>query len=390
MKKNFYFGLAGLALFEILKVFFIMPMPGSQEMDSIDVAYFLNTYRWYFRIVFILMIIAGSRSAFQVKHKWIPAVALIPVLYVVYFFNFKMMADKMFLQPETLTFKGRTDNTLSDSTVVLAFAHQGEAKAYPLRYIVYHHQVRDTVGGKPVMITYCSVCRTGRVFEPLVKGQPENFRLVGMDHFNAMFEDNNTKSWWRQSTGEAVAGPLKGESLPELESMQLTANKFFSLYPFGSVMQAEEASKENYDSLGKFERGKSKGQLTRTDSLSWKDKSWVVGVVNEDGQSKAYDWIQLKEKRIINDAIGSTPVVIALSDDQQSFAVFERPAENDNFTIRNDTIFAGEKSFDFSGRDLSTSSGQLKRVKAYQEFWHSWRTFHPGTEKYSGQNHSDQ
>ena len=41
MKKLFYIGLIGLGLFEILKVYFIMPMPGSQQMESIDIAYFL-------------------------------------------------------------------------------------------------------------------------------------------------------------------------------------------------------------------------------------------------------------------------------------------------------------------------------------------------------------
>jgi hypothetical protein len=381
MKKLFYIGLAGIALFEVLKVYFIMPMPGSQQMDSIDLAYFLHVYRWYFRILFLLLIVTGIRQAFQVRRKWIPAVVIVPVLVTLYFFNFRMTAEKMFLEPETLTFKGRADNTLNDSTVVIAVAHQGEARAYPLRYIVYHHQVRDTIGGKAVMVTYCSVCRTGRVFEPTVKGQPENFRLVGMDHFNAMFEDNNTKSWWRQATGEAVAGPLKGESMPELESMQITAGKFFSLFPFGTVMQAEESSKASYDSLGKFERGRSKGALTRTDSLSWKDKSWVVGV-QEGVKSKAYDWSMLKEKRIINDQIGGIPIVVALSDDDQSFAVFQRPSETEVFSIRNDTLTTSEKVYDFSGYNTQRRSDQLKRVKAYQEFWHSWRTFHPGTEVY--------
>lgn len=383
MKKLFYIGLAGLALFEILKVYFIMPMPGSQRMESIDVAYFLTLYRWYFRAVFVVLIIIGSLRAFQIRHKWIPALVLVFAIAIVYLFNFVMLADKMFLQPETLTFKGRADNTLGDSTVVIAFEHQGEAKAYPLRYIVYHHQVRDTVGGKPVMVTYCSVCRTGRVFEPLVKGQLENFRLVGMDHFNAMFEDDKTKSWWRQSTGEAIAGPLKGESLPELESVQVTANKFFSLYPFGSIMQAEEVSMENYDSLGNFERGKSKGKLTRTDSLSWKDKSWVVGV-QTDNKTKAYDWIDLKAKRIINDNLGGTPIVIVLSNDGQSFAVFQRTSEAEIFSVRNDTLITSGRTFDFSGNNIQNPAEPLKRIKAYQEFWHSWRTFHPGTEVYKG------
>lgn len=379
MKKIFYLGLAGLALFEVLKVYFIMPMPGSQQMDSIDIAYLLHTYRWYFRIILGLVIVAGGFQAFQIRRKWIPVLALIPVLVIIYYFNFKMMADKMFRQPEKLTFKTRAENTLTDSTLVIAVVHQGEAKAYPVRFIVYHHQVRDTIGGKPMMITYCSVCRTGRVFEPIVKTQPENFRLVGMDHFNAVFEDNTTKSWWQQSTGQAVAGPSKGEALPEVESIQVTTSKFFSLYPFGLIMQAEEVSKEMYDSLGRFERGKSKGKLTRTDSLSWKDKSWVIGVQTGD-KTKAYDWNDLKAKRVINDEIGNIPIVIALSDDDQSFAVFQRPSARETFSINNDTLKTNEKAYDFSGRNIQTQSDQLKRIQAYQEFWHSWRTFHPDTE----------
>ena len=35
----FYLGLIGLALFELAKVYFIMPMPGSQRIKSLDAAY---------------------------------------------------------------------------------------------------------------------------------------------------------------------------------------------------------------------------------------------------------------------------------------------------------------------------------------------------------------
>jgi hypothetical protein len=276
MKRLFYTGLILLALFEILNVYFIMPMPGSQQMNSIDLAYFLYSYRWFFRIAFVVLILVGFFSAFNVKRKWIPALAILPVIGIIYIFNFRMTADHMFLQPQTLVFKPKAENTLSDSSIVVAVSAQGESKAYPIRYIQYHHQVRDTIAGKPIMVTYCNVCRTGRVFEPLVDRKPENFRLVGMDHFNAMFEDETTKSWWRQATGEAITGTLKGKMLPEFESTQLTLGKFFSLYPFGKVMQAEGRAKNSYDTLGRFEKGRSKGKLTRTDSLSWRDKSWVL------------------------------------------------------------------------------------------------------------------
>jgi hypothetical protein len=381
MKKLFYFGLLSLAIFEILNVYFIMPMPGSQQMNSIDLAYFLYSYRWFFRIVCILMIIAGTRAAFRTKRPYIPVVAAIPVALIVYNFNFSMTADHMFLQPETLVFHSRSENTLNDSTVVVAVSHEGEAKAYPIRFILYHHQVRDTIAGKPIMVTYCNVCRTGRVFEPVVNGKVETFRLVGMDHFNAMFEDKTTGSWWRQATGEAITGSLKGNTLPEVPSNQFTLGKFFSLHPFGKVMQAEEISWPAYDSLGRFEKGKTKGALTRRDSLAWKNKSWVLGI--QDGtKTKAYDWIELKNKRVINDKLGTTPVVIALSDDDQSFVVFERPSEAETFILRNDTLLVNGKAFDFSGRNTKDSASRLRSIKSYQEFWHSWQTFHPDTEKF--------
>lgn len=378
MRFFFYAGLICLAVFEVLNVYFIMPMPGSQQMNSVDVAYFLYSYRWIFRGIFGVMIIVGSPSAFQTKRMWIPLLAILPVAFIVYTFNFRMTADHMFLQPEKLVFHGRSMTSLIDSTLVIAVEHNSEAKAYPVRYILYHHQVRDTVGGLPVMVTYCNVCRTGRVFEPNVNGRNENFRLVGMDHFNAMFEDKETKSWWRQATGEAVTGPLKGQRLPEILCHQYTLGKFFSLHPFGKVMEAEPQSMDFYDTLGRFEKGLNRGRLTRSDSLSWKEKSWVIGI-EIDGASRAFDWNVLKEERVVNSDVAGTPIAVAIASDNNSFIAIRR--ENDEqFTVRNDSLVSSFRSFDFAGR--SSTGTQAHVLKSYQEFWHSWKEFHPNTSTY--------
>lgn len=82
---------------------------------------------------------------------------------------------------------------------------------------------------------------------------------------------------WRQATGTAVTGPLKGTSLTEVSSMQLTLRQFLALYPNAMVMQPDPAFVSNYDIEGRFERGESRGDLTRTDRGSWNDKSWVIG-----------------------------------------------------------------------------------------------------------------
>ncbi|SEJ46788.1 Protein of unknown function [Dyadobacter koreensis] len=382
MKKYFYIGIIGFILFEIAKVYFIMPMPGSQRMNSIDLAYFLHTWRWTFRILFMLLILLGSASVLKTRKKWLPALMILLVAGVAYAANFEMAADTMFYQPKMLLLKNASDNKVEKDRLVIGVEENGEAKAYPIQFIGYHHQVQDQLNGKPIIVTYCTVCRTGRVFEPIVNNQPDEFRLVGMDHFNAMFEDGKTHSWWRQANGEAIAGPLKGRTLPEVRSTQTSLGEWLKLHPNSQIMQPDPAFQMKYDSMSKYESGKGKSTLTKTDSLSWKEKSWVVGIqINTD--SKAFDWNRLKKERVINSEVGDTPTVLVLAADDKSFFAFQRSSKQEIFTMRNDTLFSADKRYNLLGKNISTdSSNNLKPVNAYQEFWHSWQTFHPKTEKY--------
>lgn len=355
-----------------------MPMPGSQEMKSIDVAYFMESWKWVFRILFGACIIIGAIPVFR-SQTWAAVLSIAVCLVVVYFSNFKMQADKMFYQPNDIVMASSGSNAIPMDRLVIGVHIDGESRAYPIQLVAYHHQVRDTISDKPIMVTYCSVCRTGRVFEPRVKGQPESFRLVGMDHFNAMFEDRTTKSWWRQVTGEAIAGPLKGEELPELMSEQMTLAKWLELYPESKVLQPDSAFEDEYEGLEDYDFGIERGKLTRTDTLSWKEKSWVVGIQFGDS-SVAVDWNKLKKERVINLTISKTPLFLALAGDNQSFFAFERP-DNSDFDIQNDTLVNGNIKYNLLGLPLSENEPSLKRVRAYQEFWHSWRTFHPDAKK---------
>lgn len=382
MKKwVFYIAALGLAAFEFFNVYFIMPMPGSQEINSIDMAYFLFSGRWVFRIIFSLCILFGLFGLLQEGRKLMPWGVIIVLAGVIYYINHNMSADHIFLQPANLEFKNQKENKVSLDRVILGVTHQGMAKAYPLKYLIYHHQVLDQVGDKELMITYCSVCRTGRVYIPEVKGMHENFRLVGMDHYNAMFEDQRTGSWWRQSNGMAITGPLKGEMLAEYPSQQMSLGKWLELYPESLIMQEDLTFKSKFDSLARFENGKSKSRLTRRDSLSWKMKSWVIGIM-VDTLAKAYDWNDLVRLRMINDQIGTKQIGIVLDSDNTSFMAFERPGK---IQMKIDSLghidYEGH-SYDFLGRSLVDSVPDLNIIQSYQEFWGSWMTFHPRTTKF--------
>lgn len=377
MKKIFYLGFIGLLLFEIANVYFIMPMPGSQRMNSIDLAYFLYSWRWLFRAVFSLLLLIGLLKT-NWKRPWTVSIPMILLAVVIYLANFRMAADAMFKQPESIVLTTAKTNAVDSNRLVIAVVNNGAAKAYPIRFLGYHHFVYDSIAGKDILVTYCTVCRTGRVFEPIVNGKKEQFRLVGMDHFNAMLEDASTKSWWRQSTGEAIAGKLKGAKLNEVFSTQTTLAQWLQLYPASLIMQADKNSTEKYDTTYKYEDGKSKSKLTGTDSLSWKNKSWVIGV-KIDSNYKAFDWNELKQKKVLQATIGNTNAFVILAKDGKSFFAFQNPFVG-SVVFENDMLQIAGKKYKLNGEGIDTAFN-LKPVKAYQEFWHSWQTFQPNTLK---------
>ena len=363
MRKLFVLACVGFVLFEFATVYFIMPMPGSQRMRSLELAYAIYQWRWWGRGALALVALAG-------------AVLAAGVAWVV---NTQLSADHMFLLPQRLVMATPERNTVALERLVVGVAINGEARAYPLKFIGYHHQVPDSVGGQPVLVSYCTVCRAGRVFSPVLDGRVEAFRLVGMDRFNAMLEDRTTGSWWRQANGEAVAGPRLGQMMGEVPSMQVTLRQWLSLYPGSRVMQADAAALDRYPKSDSMEIGAGRSRLTGTDTASWRDKSWVVGI-SVGGASRAYDWNRLKRSRVVLDTLGGVPLLLALGRDTVSFAAFRRPSSEARYAWRGDSLVEGDgHAYALHGRG---PAGDLPQLLASQEYWHSWRTFQPATTRW--------
>jgi hypothetical protein len=392
MKKTIaILGLLLLILFEFARVYLIMPMPGSQNFNSIDIAYFLGSNKWIIRLIGYLLVsipcVLILRNANKTEKIIIGGLTAI-YLSVFYVFTFEMEADKMFYQPTKVVKTYLAKNKIPDNKLVIGVVIDRVASAYPIQLIGYHHQVVDKINGNPIMVTYCTVCRTGRIYSLMVNGKQETFRLVGMDHFNAMFEDATTKSWWRQSTGECIAGPLKGYKLQEIESDQLILSSWARIHPNTKILQPDALFKEEFEDMDSYDKGISRGNLTKRDTASWKNKSWILGI--QDGANvKTYDWNQLTKQRIIQDSLPNNPIVILLESDTASFHAYSSVINNEIliFRIKQDSIWdvnTGSKwSYEGVCMDGKLKGKVLKSVRCYQEFLHSWEFFHPQSIRYN-------
>ena len=386
-------GFTILFVTEILRVYLIMPFPGSQQANTITLAWFLDHYHWY--LVFLGYLLVSYPVYWIIRYGRNRArigitltLALFAVIF--YFFNFRFEADKMFYQPSTIRFADAANNKVPENKLVIGVVLGGEAKAYPIQIIGYHHQVRDTFGMTSVMITYCTVCRTGRVFDPIRHGSEPlgDFRLVGMDHFNAMFEDQYTGSWWAQATGIAIAGPQKGARLTEFPSQQTTLKDWLRQHPDSRILQPDTLYKKKYDALALYDNGTISGGLEHRDSTSWKPKSWVIGIITP-STAKAYDWNDLTKKQLIEDTIGSLPVLLAIGADTTYYHAWSRTLKGQTLTFQKvpgQPLLADNtgSQWDLDGACISgpLKDQQLQPIQSYQEFWHSWSHFHPQTTRY--------
>ena len=386
------FGTLLSSIITILSIYFIMPFPGSQHAETIHIAYALHGAYWYVLIPLLGLAIYGYIRLYLENARWLRKVILVIPFFIIgavlYMADRVMSADAMFLQPTSIELVSVNDPALDSSMIVIGTEINGESKAYPMNVVGYHHQIRDSIGGVPVMITYCTVCRTGRIWDPIIEGKNETFRLVGMDHFNAMFEDASTGSWWRQANGEAITGPSKGKTLKEYPVFQKTLKEWKRRYPKSLVMLPDPAFKEQYAGLTGYDKGMVKSTLVGTNPGSWKDKSWVIGVrVGE--TTKAYDWISTKAKRMISDKVNGEPILVTIQSDNATFNVWSRKIDSltlNPTSIEQDHMYdaATQTVWDKTGRciDGFLLGRRLSPIPAYQEFWHSWRTFNPQTLTY--------
>ncbi|MEM7353771.1 MAG: DUF3179 domain-containing (seleno)protein [Acidobacteriota bacterium] len=379
-KSLFYLGLTLALLPALLRYYLTWPLPGSQELDSIHWVYSLEKSMPWTAAVGLLMAAVGLIGLVRQRPArktlvWVGIACVVAVC--LYGVTIKYAAPSMFGPvPEARFARGTTDE-LPPETLVMGITSGSQAKAYPIRLLAYHHRVDDELNGDPIWVTYCTMCRTGKIFRPIVDGRQLELDLVGAVRYNSFYRDRATGTYWYQANGRAVVGPMTGSVLPELRSDQMTLANWLELYPDSEVMQPDPASSEGYKlfSFDKIDEVRSK-----TDNPpGWQ---WVVGIVH-DGTARGYPWAELATTRLIQDQLGELPLAIQLHSDGVSQRVWDRRLDGRVLDLElvpeGDQLFdaTSGSTFGFDGVavDGELAGQSLQAVPASVEFRHSFETF---------------
>jgi len=137
--------------------------------------------------------------------------------------------------------------SLGDIEPVIALSIGGDARAYPLRVLIWHEIVNDTVGNTPVTVTYCPLCNAALVFERIVDSRVLDFGTTGkLRHSDLVMYDRQTESWWQQFTGEAIVGTMTGHRLRLIPSRLESFERFRQRFPEGRVLVPGNPNARNY------------------------------------------------------------------------------------------------------------------------------------------------
>jgi len=101
-----------------------------------------------------------------------------------------------------------------DDEIILGVEFGGQAVAYPLRVLARHELANDTVGGLPIALVYCTLCRSALVFERDLGDQTVTFLTSGLlVDSNKIMYDPETGTLWSHLRGIGIGGPLTGTEL---------------------------------------------------------------------------------------------------------------------------------------------------------------------------------
>jgi hypothetical protein len=297
------------------------------------------------------------------------------------------------------------DGWLDAREPVIVVEHDDSARAYPLQILMWHEIVNDKIGDLPIVVTFCPLCNTALVFDRRHAARLLDFGTTGrLRHSDLVMYDRQTESWWQQATGEGLVGAFAGDTLRMIPSQTVSWEEFRRQHTAGLVLSRRTGHDRQYgrnpyagydapggSPIANFFRAKMDRRLPAMER---------VVAVRLKAEAAAYPFSRLREPRVVNDVVGSVPIVIlwapgtasaldrgrvAEGRDVGASGVFDRRVGGKTLTFEwRDRAFrdTGTRStWTLTGRAVAgpMRGSRLRPVTAGDYFWFAWAVFRPDT-----------
>jgi hypothetical protein len=140
----------------VAPVWIIMPFK-PQSARGLQVSYVFKRWSPTFTIIALALALILAAWLWRGSRWWkkgFLVIVFIP-LFAAAWFARQNHFEWMFNPLANATYAKTSDaGFIGEGDIVMAVESNGEAAAYPVRLMAYHHLVQDTVGGTPIVATY--------------------------------------------------------------------------------------------------------------------------------------------------------------------------------------------------------------------------------------------
>jgi hypothetical protein len=139
--------------------------------------------------------------------------------------------------------------------LVVGVVEGGEARAYPLLVLGNHEVINDTLGGRPIAVTYSPLTGSAAVFDRRVAGETVTFGISGLVHdSNHLLYDRRDgagESLWGQLRAAAVTGPAAEQqmALERVPAAVMRWSDWRERHPETTVPRFDELTIKRYREL---------------------------------------------------------------------------------------------------------------------------------------------
>jgi hypothetical protein len=273
---------------------------------------------------------------------------------------------------------------LPDDAEVAVIEVDGVTRAYALDHLIHHHIINDHFGERIVAVTYCAMCRTIIPFDVTELGP---LFVASFKNANMVVGDRRTRTFFQQATFDSIMGLLHPSSLTMVPFQTLTWAEVKRLDPLPLVANVTERDLREFQlPIPGIWRKIVASEATPGLSVSNRDRSLpsrtrVIGIMEPGARSRVYLKAEIEQRNVVEveddiTLVATDGVVNGFESELGGSALGLQLTDDARLTDRE-----GTTTWDLRGRRLDGDrTGDLVPVAISDEYWFSWKRFHPDSE----------